>query len=220
MLSMIKKANKEIVDRIFDLINSSEKIVIPGELESFAPSKDKYPREILDWLQQLNQDEFIAKLKNLDLSVNGTLQVNSEKLDNEISKLLYIMVWKQGDLKKFKGIIDGLTSDKGDIDLKKPFVFYQLGRHLAYGEPMIDQHVVRAFKVFIEVGKLHPKDFSNTPSAKMDKNSFLVKSNKKALFENYINWVKIMGSKHHEITDIDNIMFALGKYLKSELPKK
>jgi hypothetical protein len=220
MHSMDKKANKEIVDRIFDMINSSEKIVIPDELERFAPSKDKYPREILDWLQQLNQDEFITKLKNLDLSENGSLKVNSEILDNEISKLLYMMVWKQGDLKKFQGIIDGLTSDKDDIVLKEPFVLYQLGRHIAHGEPMIDQHVIRAFKVFIEVGKLNPIDFSTKPSTKMDKNSFLVNSNKKALFEKYIDWVKLRGSKHHKTNDIDNIMFALGKYLKSELSKK
>jgi hypothetical protein len=217
---MDKKATKEIVNRIFDMLNTSEKIVIPDELVSFTPSKDKYPREILDWLQQLKQDEFIAKINKLGLSENGSLEVNSEKLDNEISKLLYLMVWKQGDLKKFQGIIDGLTSDKVDLDLKKPFVFYQLGRHIAHGEPMIDQHVIRAFKVFIEVGKLNPIDFSTKPSTKMDKNSFLVNSNKKALFENYIDWVKLRGSKHHKINDIDNIMFALGKYLKSELSKK
>jgi hypothetical protein len=215
-----KKVIKEIVNRIFDMINSSEKMVLPDELESFALRQDKYPREILDWLQQLKQDEFIAKLKNLDLSVNGPLQVNTEKLDNEISKLLYLMVWKQGDLKKFQGIIDGLTSDKDDVDLKEPFVFYQLGRHIAHSEPMIDQHVIRAFKVFIEIGKLNTEDFSNAPSEKLDKNSFLVKSKKKALFENYINWVKISVSKHHDITDIDNIMFALGKYLKFEISKK
>lgn len=130
------------------------------------------------------------------------------------------MVWKQGDLRKFKGIIDGLTSAKEDKEIKEPFVFYQLGRHIAHGEPMIDQHVLRAFKTFIQVGKLHPEEFSNVPFTKMDKEKYLIKSNKKSLIEHYINWVKLKGSKRHKISDIDNIMFALGKFLKSEFSKK
>jgi hypothetical protein len=127
------------------------------------------------------------------------------------------MVWKQGDLKKFKGIIDGLTSDKDDIDLKKPFVFYQLGRHIAHGEPMIDQHVVRAFKVFIEQGKLNTEDLSRASSKKMDNEIF---SDKKSLYQQYIHWVKSLELKKNEIFAIDKIMFALGKYLKSEFSKK
>jgi hypothetical protein len=216
---MLNKTNRDLVDYVFNSINSSKKITIPDELKSSNPSKNKYPRDILDWLQQ-HEKGFIDKLKNLDLSKNGTLSVKPEQLENEISKLLYIMVWKQGDLKKFKGIINGLTSAKEDKDIKEPFVFYQLGRHIAHGEPMIDQHVLRAFKTFIQVGKLHPEEFSNVPFAKMDKEKYLIKSNKKSLIEHYLNWVKLKGSKHHKISDIDNIMFALGKFLKSEFSKK
>jgi hypothetical protein len=60
------------------------------------------------------------------------------------------MAWKNNDLKKLKHIIEGI---KDENEYKKTgIVFYQFGKHLRnIGEPIIDQHVLRAFQFIIQI---------------------------------------------------------------------
>ena len=73
-------------------------------------------------------------------------------------KLLYSIIWKNGDLLKVKHIIQGIleseienvdNNDKEFVEKQDSLVFYQFGKYLTKknNEPIIDQHVVRAFAV-------------------------------------------------------------------------
>src|SRR5690606_32497026 len=66
-----------------------------------------------------------------------------------LAKLLYSVLWKNGDLLKVKHIIEGIVSEEID-DKENGLVFYQFGKYLAKmpGEPIIDQHVLRAFGAY------------------------------------------------------------------------
>jgi hypothetical protein len=211
--------NRTIIVEVYNSLISND-ITLPKELESFMPKEDKYPREILN---DLSKDEnFISKLKNLQFSQNGSLEIKSEDLNSEISKLLYIMNWKQGDLNKFRGIVDGLTSNKSDNTPKEPYVFYQLGRHIAHGEPLIDQHVLRAFKAFFAYDILKEKDLVLEKPFKLNFEKIQIHKKLKSeetriLIVNYINWLQRICDEEGNLIEIDKIMFALGKFLKSKL---
>lgn len=97
--------------------------------------------------------EKIQELKSLGwLNKDNTFSADltSTALD-PIAKLLYAIAWKNGDLQKVKHIVEGIldceVEDK--IEREEGVVFYQFGRYLSKtpGEPIIDQHVLRAFAI-------------------------------------------------------------------------
>ncbi|MBK9490049.1 MAG: hypothetical protein IPO07_15690 [Haliscomenobacter sp.] len=97
-----------------------------------------------DEIQGLIDNHFIDKELNLKTDITS-------KLKDSLTKLLYAMVWKNGDLKKIKHIIKGIQNAKEDSDDQNDaLVFYQFGKYLtkASGQPIIDQHVIRAFAVY------------------------------------------------------------------------
>jgi hypothetical protein len=66
-----------------------------------------------------------------------------------MEKLLYALAWKNGDLRKVKHIVAGILSSEDDA-ANKAIVFNQFGIYLSgkRNEPIIDQHVLRAFAIF------------------------------------------------------------------------
>ena len=135
---------------------------------------------------------------------------------NIMTKLLYALSWKNGDLKKIHHIIDGI-SDMNLEEKKKGFVFFQFGKYLTktLGEPIIDQHVLRAFNVFLTGGdeavitkqKLLKKDTINAKDVD--------------LIEEYKEWLgssltddlrSIANYTYH----VDKVLFAVGKFIKEK----
>lgn len=138
----IIKAN-DILE-IINLIHSFESIFkIKFDLE-------KYPK-----LNFTISSAEITTLENLDiLNTNGALNIENpkfiEKLSDPLFKLLFAMAWKQGDLIKVSHIVNGILNKKENEYENKPIVFYQFGKHLGNpaSEPIVDQHVLRAFSYF------------------------------------------------------------------------
>lgn len=131
---------------------------------------------------------------------------------------MYAVLWKNGDLKKIKHIIKGINN-KDNLVVEEGIVFHQFGRFLTgqIGEPIIDQHVIRAFAVY-----RHHDDDGITKYRKLEaldkKHLLLIKA-----YKDWLNGATI-SSKLKANRDysyyIDQLLFAVGKTVKQKLSKK
>ena len=105
----MSKVNKEhIVAKVYAAIEKKD-FDVP-ELKKFKLNENKYPRNIIDALRNMAPKEkniFIDEFKHVFNENNQRLEINKSHLDSSFSKLLYLMVWKQGDLDKFNRIVEG-----------------------------------------------------------------------------------------------------------------
>lgn len=197
--------NTEEYNSIFDRIESSQ---IENDLIRIAAECDlnlienKYPR-----LEIKISAEEILELKEskvLTVDADNNLTVNQESL-NPIAKLLYALVWKQGDLQKLKSIIQGIEEvEDPDNDKKTALVFYCYGNHLGDPArfPIIDQHVVRAFNLFM--------DPSNSDSIR--KSDKVDQTDR----QNFLNWYsnKFVNRSSDFLYYLDRLLFEIGRTVK------
>ena len=92
-------------------------------------------------------------------------------------------------------------------------VFYQFGRYLTKedGEPIVDQHVLRAFGIFKAKGNRKEVD-------RLRKLSIVTKKDHK-LIEDYRHWLRTALTPELRRVDnyayhVDKVLFALGKAVK------
>lgn len=152
-------------------------------------------------------------LSNQDVAQINSAVTNPESdhfdiqllLKDPISKLLYALVWKQGDLPKLKTLLAGVNGEN-DLSQKQGAVFRQFGRHLVdRNEPIVDQHVLRAFAIFQNSG-----DETKVSSIRK-KEQFevdLINSYRKWFQENKL-------SEEGSSNILDHILFGLGKTIKT-----
>jgi hypothetical protein len=213
------KLTTDVIEKTYTSI-VSKSFAFPVELniKKYQFDEIKYPKDIISELRRLpkkKKEEF----KNDIYRIFSTSQpeINTNHLDSSISKLLYLMVWKQGDLGKFDHIVEGMRSSE-DLEsaydqVKKPYVFYQFGRHIIYNEPLVDQHSIRSFVAFVELNKI-PSIDSKADYKSITESSKITKD----LIIKYVKWVKkITNNDSSEIDKIDKLMFCLGKYLKDQI---
>lgn len=134
-----------------------------------------------------------------------------EKSDDVYLKLLYAIVWKQGDLTKLDGIIKGITN-KSD-ESKTGTTFKSFGKHLRdKSNPIIDQHVIRAYLAITDTNNQH------LYAIRKLKDNFIDKKQKE--IENYKTWLNniYQSTIHKDNIDffyyVDQILFTLGKTIK------
>jgi len=139
-----------------EIIKANNILEIDNLTNSFEPTfKVKFDLEKYPKLNLTISSAEITILEKLDIfNTNGALNIENpkflEKLSDPIFKLLFAMAWKQGDLIKVSHIVNGILNKKEDEYQNKPIVFYQFGKHLGNpaSEPIVDQHVLRAFSYF------------------------------------------------------------------------
>lgn len=206
---MTKENAIKIVADIFTRINQAtsmeelEKILKDEIFDKYRMKDEKYPRlNFMITKEDFEKEENKGKF-NLN-KIPTDLDLSNESL---LTKLLYAIVWKNGDLGKEEHIIKGIKS----TDDTERIVFYQLGKHLSNSkEPIYDQHVLRAFQ-FYENGK--NDDFKVIGDS-------VTKKEHGGLAKRYVEWIsKIEEVKQAEDFTywIDKILFALGKKIKKEL---
>lgn len=118
--------------------------------------------------------------------------------------------------KKIKHIIQGIKDvDKSDSNKNDGLVFYQFGKYLTKkeGQPIIDQHVLRAYKVY-QTDSNNDNEISNSrllaTIGKWEIN----------LINDYKNWLKSneisieLKNEKDCAYHIDKILFAVGKKIK------
>lgn len=159
-------------------------------------------------------NEIQSEIENLEAISNKNyekLTSHVEKSNDAYLKLLYSLVWKQGDLTKLDGIIKGIMNKSEES--KTGTTFKAFGKHLRdRSNPIIDQHVMRAYLAITET-----KD-KNLSLIRLLKDNFIDKKQKE--IENYKTWLNnLYQSKIHKDNKdffyyVDQILFTLGKTIK------
>jgi hypothetical protein len=213
---------KQLTNQVFGHIQQARSIAdlegIFGKCAAIEPYRMKqevYPRIYFsisaEEIEQLIADGMLVEDEDKSPGLNQGL---SSKLTDPLAKLLYAALWKNGDLKKIKHIAKGIRENQSAKELPdEALVFYQFGRYLtkAPGQPIIDQHVIRAF------GVLRSKD-----DLEIGKHRRLNALNKghQGLIAAYLDWIssdalkpQLRGLEDY-VYGVDQVLFALGRAMK------
>ena len=220
---MDAKEAKVLIDTIFSLISNAttihdlQNILEHPALLKSRMDNSKYPKIEFSISDKEIESMIDSGILNSDLTFSNTI---SSQLKDPITKLLYAMIWKNGDLKKEKHICQGiLDSNKVEVNRKSTFVFYQFGKYLTKtkGQPIIDQHVLRAFAIFVEI------EGENVNEEKVDeiRRTTILKVGDVDLIKKYKTWLLSvsLNDENKNFLDytyyIDKILFATGKTIKA-----
>lgn len=210
----------KLTNNTFDLIRQSRTIL---EVENIAdrlkiPDKnrmkvDEYPK--IEFKITGEEIKTLLEQNFIDKNLNFSSTITS-KLTDPLTKLLYAIAWKNGDLKKIKHIIKGVTdSENKDSEQDDALVFYQFGKYLTKisGQPIIDQHVIRAFAVYNETDNSQIKDLRKIETLNK-KHKVIINEYKKWLTSD--NLTTELRSEIDYSYHIDKLLFATGKTIKSK----
>lgn len=214
---------KKLTNDVFSLMEKSKSIsdinAIVDEVnipEKYRMKTDGYPK-----IEFSINKQGIQKLKVQGLlnDENNLADDITEKINDPLTKLLYAIAWKNGDLKKLKYLINGvIDSGKAKYSQDTALVFYQFGRYLnkGQGEHIIDQHVLRAYAVF----KCEEKSINKNRKIE------LIDKHHINLINDYKKWLKSEKlteelKKESDYTYyLDQLLYATGKYIKYVKDKK
>ncbi len=216
---------KKFTNQVFDLIKKSETTEdIDKILDTLdIPIKNRMKSDAYPQIKFKLDNGDIDELINNDLIDKNTLTFKkdiTEKLTDPLTKLLYSTVWKNGDIKKIKHIIKGIKEvNDNSNEQDDALVFYQFGKYLTKtpGQPIIDQHVLRAFAIY--------KSTDDNNIETLQKLETLKKTHK-TLINEYINWLQSdeLTNELKAIAEytyfIDKLLFATGKTIKFVKPKR
>ena len=221
---MTDEEAKKFTTDIFESIKKSTTIEdlkkIPDELN--IPIKNRMNLNFYPKIKfNIEPGEIHELMENnlIDKEFNFTADLTS-RIKDPLTKLLYATLWKNGDLKKIKYIIKGIIDSEKEInEQKNALVFYQFGKYLTKttGQPIIDQHVIRAFALY---SSPEEKEFSA-----IRKLNVLNKKHK-SFIHNYKYWLQsenltneLKMTKDYSY-HIDKVLFAVGKTIKISSNKK
>jgi hypothetical protein len=183
-----------ILSEIFTCNSEEGFMKIYDNNSTLRMDRDKYP--LLNF--KIGKDE-INILKNDGIITDENILANNISDLNHLSaleKLLYALIWKQGELVKLRSVISGIIGLQTDSGL----VFNQFGRYLSSNdEVIIDQHTIRAYiyyKTNIIIKTINNQHYVNYTEEY--KNCIV---NNKILSKNKIQ--------------VDELLFAIGKELKN-----
>lgn len=225
---MENKEAKNLVELIFSLIekakqpNQISQIIQSEEISDFRVMLEKNFVNI-NFFPQIDLEFSKSDIKDLeDYFKNSEFKINdSNKIKDPLSKLLYSLAWKNGDLGKikhiFNGIRDGFENQTNNV--KQAIVFHQFGKHLAKPneQPIIDQHVIRAYAFYTSMGLV---DDELNRIRKIEE----ITLNHNYFVNGYVKWIKgitdKLENKRDFIYQVDRLLFAVGKTIKLKKIKK
>jgi hypothetical protein len=212
---MNDKKAKQLVNEVYNAIEGARSL---DEIKSIPKNLDIDMSRIMDEsvYPKINfklSKEDLKEVDKLILDENHYLKLDLDlEKESVLTKLLYAMVWKNGDLKKIRHIIYGVLEEKPDYKENDGIVLYYFGRYLTNPtkHSIIDQHVIRTFLLFnCEV----EEDYKKIRVFKG------VKEKNNDIVENYLKWLN--NSIKPAVKDnpdafyfIDKVLFSLGKSIK------
>lgn len=212
---MDKKEAKKLINNVFlgiKIATSCEDLQSLLHSESVLSKNkmdlDKYPKIGFTISSEDVENLIEARLLNSDFSLTEQATKNLDPL----SKLLYAVIWKNGDLRKIRHIIQGVkNAGKVINDEENAVVFRQFGKFLNQrDEPIVDQHVIRAFALYFDSSK----DFDQIRSIG------LLNKRHQTYIDAYKNWLNSdeilneLKSQPEYTYYIDQLLFAVGKAVK------
>jgi hypothetical protein len=215
---------KKVFEEIEQFVHSKEKETPKDAVEKILkqypkinevkPDTKQYPRIQFNLSDSDVQEIIDAGYLDAEFRLTDKICQKNNK-STPLEKLLYSVLWKQGDLNKERHVVAGI---KGGEISNEGIVFNYFGRHLKNKfEPIIDQHVIRAFRMKpIELGdnavrSIRVKDFSTSRNEVEAKHK---------LIKDYLDWHKKLRDTYpekdrHDFTyHLDLLLFGLGKYIK------
>jgi hypothetical protein len=213
---------KAWIKQAFELIKQATSLAAITSIENSIGLQEKYKMSA----QTYPSIQFALSAADIrSLQENGILTKGNEispdfsaKVQDPLAKLLYALIWKNGDLKKIRHIVAGILNEGGKDDEEKEngLVFYQFGKYLKKepGEPIIDQHVLRTFGIY-QATESDEKEIT-----RLRKLSSITKKDKD-LIAAYKDWLQAgdglqecfrntEGYTYH----LDKLLFAIGRAVK------
>lgn len=188
------------VDKILDDLDIEDKYRMKEEF--YPPIKFKITKQEIEDLKEkrvISANNLLTNITNADT----------------LTKFLYSISWKNGDLKKIRHIIEGIISDPKN-EKEEAIVFYQFGKYLTKnpGEPIIDQHVLRALGIY--------KAIDDLEKIKKLKRLSVITKNEKDLIKQYKLWLTTELTQELRENDnysyhVDKVLFAVGKSIKEKI---
>lgn len=220
---------KAFIIELFAFINSSKTIqdleLIPKKINHGHTLQKKMPGENFPRLRLKITDEDIKTLKEIGaISENKKLTLNlandgleDGKKMSALEKLLYSMLWKNGDLGKEHHLISGILG--GSHYKKFGTVFYEFGGYLAGKHSYIlDQHTLRCFAVRAasdnEISTARNLDQIDGTDAKCLE---LIKSYREFYKDIILN---VLCDQTDYLYMVDRLLFAAGKLVKTKKAEK
>lgn len=196
-----KISNAKSVTELDLLINNNSQV--RAIVEDF---ENKYPR--------LGFKIFpteVAELKTAGIITDDHKILLNQRNFTTLEKLLIAVLWKNGHITRVQSVLDGVAGTKTS-DTKYGVIFRQFGRSLANDtEPIVDQHVLRAFCTYGDVSTLKGRKRIPRGAA--------MKVSDQELIDAYRAWAKkivqsVSSEEAHEFMyKLDKALFAIGQIL-------
>jgi hypothetical protein len=209
------------VAKLFESIEKAESFNDLIEIESSdqftdAERKKNFPGRNYPQLKfTITPDDINTLKRSKFLEEDGSLSLNCANeniLKTPLEKLLFSVLWKNGDLGKEKHITDGIIGNRDNEEVidEKGLVFYYFGKHLNQKiNPIIDQHVIRAFMLYKNKNEENCEEILSKKT---------VSAKDKEICLKYIVWHKKLLDKKADREmfsyRLDRLLFGLGKSIK------
>lgn len=210
---------RQLVNEAFEKLKNAKTVSIVDSILDELQVEKKYWLDVNAYPPinfRIEKSE-IDELRSQKL-LNGKDAVLDVSAQNPLTRLLYALAWKNGDLKKIRHIVEGIESENDTIK-DNALVFYQFGKYLSHqnGEPIIDQHVLRAFGVYQALKAEDQKEENRLLSLAV------VTKKEKNLILDYKNFLRNELSQELRAIDnyayhVDMVLFAVGKKIKIKKP--
>jgi len=172
--------------------NTKELIDLFDKYHIDRRDRKKYP----DLAFNITKEEIdILKSRGIITTENNFNELLSQNRDlTALEKLLYAVIWKNGDLVKVRHIISGTCGEKTTSR-----VFNQFGQYLRdKNELIIDQHVIRAY-IYYKCKKIIKK---------------ITNEDYDKYFDDYKSWIENHNLFKMNKGIIDELLFGVGKKMK------
>ncbi len=225
-IEMLKAINKVEAPpkTVIQLIDELENVKTIDELRNLSQTVTLYKvRKKRETYPKLPFSIASAEIKALKVSgwIDEDNQLNIKKFAtaSTTERLLFSLIWKNGDLRKIAKIIDGI---EGKVAGKNDFLtFIHFGNYLKNSTEniIVDQHVIRAYQIIKLINE--GKQISNSKVIIDIRKKQTLKGKDEELIVAYKNWIrdnKLINSAirkdHQYLQAMDDLLFAIGKYLK------
>lgn len=201
------------ISNIFDEIESATSVADLKKLikslnfeEELQSIENRYPK----FSFKISGSDVKYLIEKRYLNQDHTINPDAVTAEIPLTKLLFSIVWKNGDLHKIQHIVDGITGENNSKS-KHNLIFRQFGKYLSSdNEPIIDQHVLRAYACY-----------SNSDKADYYRAKTVFRNTDEELAKGYTLWFKSQLSRipDNQRTEfaglIDRIVFNVGKKLRT-----
>lgn len=211
---------KKLTDEIFELIKKANSLKDLSNIESLI--EKKYFPKIKDNFKNVEKLKFNFSIQSHEINVlieEGIINNDfsfteniSEKINNNpLAKILYATLWKNKKLSQPKILMEGITNHKNTN--KNSLVFYEFGKYLNKidNEPIVNQHIIRVFGIYISKETTEIKNFINLANLTKKNHSDIVKKYKTWFKKNLSDNLK---KEKEYIYHVDKILFVLGQEIK------